>query len=640
MTNLRTHGKSTIVWILMGLLVLGLGGFGVTSFSSSSGDIGAVGDTEISADDYSRDLQTVMNAYVRQTRTPISMAQAQAMGLPRAVQAQLFTAATLEEEAARLGVSVSDERVAGLIAQSGDFSGPTGRFDMATYQTKLRQEGLTEREFEEKVRNADTGMIIQRAVSNGISEPQAVVDTSVGWLLEQRDFTWQELGADELPNPIAEPDQATLEAWHQANADHFTAPEIRRITYVWLTPDMLSDEVQLDDAALHDIYDQRIDQFQQPERRMVAQLVYPDSQQAEEARARIDSGAASFADLAAERGLTLDDVDLGELSEAELGDAGAAVFALEQPGIVGPVQTDLGPALMSMNAILEPVSVSFEDALPELRGEAAVDRAIRSIENATPALEDLLASGATLEEAADESDLQLGQIDWVAADEPGHGSIASYEAFRQQAAAVTDFDFPQLFLLDDGGVFALRLDEVVPPALRPYDEVADAVEADWRQAETHRQLLALAEERRLQAAAAAPQEQPAAPADETDQTDQTDDAEATADQPALHHLTGLARTDWIEDAPQDVLIAAFGIDQIGETEIVDAENRVFLVTLDAITPVDLTSDQAVDARAAVQARLDQSLQGDVYDYYLRAVQMRAGLTVNQQMINAVNTQVR
>ena len=29
----------------------------------------------------------------------------------------------------------------------------------------------------------------------------------------------------------------------------------------------------------------------------------------------------------------------------------------------------------------------------------------------------------------------------------------------------------------DGGVFALRLDEVVPPALRPYNEVADAVEA-------------------------------------------------------------------------------------------------------------------------------------------------------------------
>ena len=29
MKNLRTHGKSTIIWVLMGLMVLGLGGFGV-----------------------------------------------------------------------------------------------------------------------------------------------------------------------------------------------------------------------------------------------------------------------------------------------------------------------------------------------------------------------------------------------------------------------------------------------------------------------------------------------------------------------------------------------------------------------------------------------------------------------------------
>ena len=42
MKNLRTHGKSTIVWVLMGLMVLGLGGFGVTSFSGGSTAIGSV----------------------------------------------------------------------------------------------------------------------------------------------------------------------------------------------------------------------------------------------------------------------------------------------------------------------------------------------------------------------------------------------------------------------------------------------------------------------------------------------------------------------------------------------------------------------------------------------------------------------
>ena len=41
---MRGKGKSTIVWLLMGMLIVGLGGFGVTNFSGGTADIGAVGD--------------------------------------------------------------------------------------------------------------------------------------------------------------------------------------------------------------------------------------------------------------------------------------------------------------------------------------------------------------------------------------------------------------------------------------------------------------------------------------------------------------------------------------------------------------------------------------------------------------------
>ncbi|MFH7450842.1 peptidylprolyl isomerase, partial [Pseudomonas syringae pv. tagetis] len=89
-----------------------------------------------------------------------------------------------------------------------------------------------------------------------------------------------------------------------------------------------------------DLYQSRIDEFQQPERRMVERLVYPSEADAAAAKARLDAGEVSFEQLAAERGLTLTDIDLGERAEAELGAAGPAVFALDQPGVVGPVQTD------------------------------------------------------------------------------------------------------------------------------------------------------------------------------------------------------------------------------------------------------------------------------------------------------------
>jgi peptidyl-prolyl cis-trans isomerase D len=100
--------------------------------------------------------------------------------------------------------------------------------------------------------------------------------------------------------------------------------------------------------------------------------------------------------------------------------------------------------------------------------------------------------------------MKLGQIDWDASAEAEPGeSIDAYPEFRQRAAAVTEADFPELFELEDGGVFALRLDKIEPPALIPFAEVRDRVAEDWLQNETHRQLLALAEERRRDAEAAA-----------------------------------------------------------------------------------------------------------------------------------------
>ncbi|MFD2814496.1 peptidylprolyl isomerase [Paracoccus aerius] len=467
MKNLRTHGKSTIVWVLMGLMVLGLGGFGVTSFSGGSTSIGSVGDTTITADDYARALRNQMNAYQQQTGQPMSMAQAQAMGLPQAVQSQLVTAAALEEQARRIGVAVGDEKVRQTILEAPAFRGPTGSFDRAAYAEVLRRENLSEAEFEREVRTDEARLLIQRAVAGGVSAPEAAVETTAKWILERRDVSWRELTADMLPAPVAEPDEETLKAWHSANADRFTAPELRKITYVWLTPEILAPEVQLDEAALRAAYDANIDEYQRPERRLVSRLVFPSAEEAEAAKAQIDAGTAPFESFVIQRGLQPEDAELGEVAQADLGAAGEAVFGLEQPGVVGPLQTDLGPALFSVHAILDPVNIPFEEAQQDLRAEAALDRAARTIEDRMAEYEDLLAGGATLEQVAEETELQLGTIEWSAGATPEEGSIAGYQAFRDRAAEATEADFPELASLDDGGVFALRLDEIVPRRCAP-----------------------------------------------------------------------------------------------------------------------------------------------------------------------------
>lgn len=636
---MRGKGKSTIVWLLMGMLVLGLGGFGVTNFSGGSADIGSVGGVGISAQDYARTLRSEMQDFTARTGKTLSPAEAKSIGVDRAALARLVTGAALEAEANRLGVSVGDKVVGEQIAGAAAFRGLDGKFDRNLYAETLRREGLREGEFEHDLRMDVARSILQGAALAAVTAPQPVVALTQGWLLETRDIHWREVTAADLTAPIATPDEATLEAWHKANADRFTSPELRKITYVWLTPEMLENSVEVDEQALRDLYQDRIDEFQQPERRMVERLVFPTVAAAEEARARLDKGEVTFEQLAAERGLTLADIDLGELTKAQMGAAGDAVFALEGPGVAGPVSSDLGPALYAMNAILEPVDVPFDEARGDLRVEAAVDRARRQIEDRQGEFADLLAGGATLEDLAKDSGMKLGQIDWTASAEADPNGIDAYPEFRQRAAQVTEKDFPELFPLDDGGVFALRLDKIEPPALIPFAEVRDRVAEDWTQNESHRQLLALAEDLKLQAEAAAA---PAVPAAATAPAAQAAGAPAV---PAPEFDAGTAATDlvrggFINGLPQDVVSEAFEIKQDGEAAVVDADNRVFVVTLDKIHPAATDGDEAGQVRDGIESRLADSMRQDVFDYFTRALQIQNGVTVNQTAVDAVNAQVQ
>lgn len=499
---MRGKGKQTIVWLLMGMLVLGLGGFGVQNFTGGTAQIGGVGDAEISSQDYSRALRNEVQDFAARTGRQLTPAEARQIGVDQAALSRLFIAAALEDEAMRVGVSVGDKYVGDQIVRSPAFAGLDGKFDRARYADTLNREGIREPAFEHDLRMDAASQILQQATLAAVTAPGAVTDRSLAWILETRDIHWKELTTADLSAPIPTPDDAALEAWHKANADRFTSPETRKITYVWLTPEMLEKDVQIDDQALRDLYQGRIDEFQQPERRMVERLVFPTDAAAAEAKARLDRGDVTFEQLAQERGLTLNDIDMGELSKAELGTAGDAVYALDQPGIAGPAPSPLGPALYAMNAILEPVDVSFEAARDDLRIEAAIDRARRQIDDQTGTFNDDLAGGASLEDLARDTPLELGQIDWTGDNEGEPTSITAYPEFRQHAASVQQSDFPEMVTMEDGGVFALRLDTVQAAALIPFDQVRDRVAEDWSQNETHRALLTLADQHKLEAEAA------------------------------------------------------------------------------------------------------------------------------------------
>lgn len=616
----KKSAQNVFVWILMGLLVLGLAGFGIDGILSQTvRSIGKVGDRDISANAYGRALQNEIRAIEQQIGQGLRFDQAQAFGIDTQVRARMVTEAALDFEAGRIGISVGDAQVQRALAQIPAFRGPGGTLDRETYRFMLQNIGMTPAEFEDEMRRETARGILQAATAAGIETPQAITAALIEHFATRHDLSVFTLGESSLPAPVADPDDAAVAAFHAANPALFTAPEIRQITYAWLTPAMILDSVEVDEAALRQLYQSRLSEFVQPERRLVERLVYPDRAAAEAAMARLEAGEIDFDGLVAERGLALDDADLGDVSESQLGPAGAAVFALEEPGAVtGPHQSPVGQALFRMNAILNAQEVSFEEAVPELRGELAADRARRVIADDFDLIEDLLAGGASVEDLAAETAMELGQIDWSAGVSDG---IAAYSEFRTAAAALTQNEFPELSPLSDGGVFVLRLDAITPPALRPLESVADAARAGAR----------------AEAVAEALAEHAQSLAD--DLAAQGPEAFAAARELAEERFEGVTRLDRIPALPGPLLEALF--DAETGAAVVRVEGvRAFLALVSARAPADTADAQTARLIAAIDEQIGGGLQQDVFSYFARALEREAGISLNQAAIDAVHAAFR
>ena len=599
-----------VLYILFALLIFSLGGFGVANFGGTVRSIGAVGDTEISVNDYALALR---NAQIRaqiQGRTvpPISTPQGEAFAL--SIRTDLFARAALEEETAQLGLSVGDERVRLALLDDPNFQGLGGSFDRAAYNEALRRIGMKESEYEASLRARTAADLTSAAVIAGLQTHETMIDIIAEFTGERRDIAWLKLDASAIEAPLPAPTEAELQAVYEADPEAYTSPEMRAVTYAALTPEMVLDKISIDDAELQALYDERSDEYNRPERRLVERLVFPDMDSAEAAKDAADGGV-TFESLVQGRGLTLVDVDMGDVAKEDLNEAGDAVFAADGPGIVGPIDTSLGPALYRINAILAPEVTEFDEVRDDLADELQRERAGRYIDGLRDEIDDLLAAGATLEELAQETEMELGTL--TVGPDTAEG-MAAYPAFRETVQATNPGDFPDLISLNDGALLSLRVDEVIAPALQPLDDVRDQVTADWEAQETTARLGDLGEE--IRAARLEGQS-----------------FEELGYTPEIH--TDLARESFLDGAPEDAIESVF---KMKDGDVISlAEGGVLhLIEVTKITPLEDTDADIPALRDRIGAGLLGPTAENTLSLFLGAIQAKAGISRNQAAINTVH----
>jgi len=219
---------SMLVWVLVALLITGLGGFGVTNFGRSVTAIGAVGTQEILMTSYARALRFQINQRSQQFGQQLGMQEAQLFGIDQQVLSGLIANASLDNEARRIGISVGNQSVIERVSTDQNFQDLTGQFSAETYKRVLEQNDMTVRDYETGLRADVARTVLQSAVAGGIEAPAALTDTLYIFAAEQRSFAILPLTEASLTASVPPPTDADLKTFYDANIALLPAPRPSR----------------------------------------------------------------------------------------------------------------------------------------------------------------------------------------------------------------------------------------------------------------------------------------------------------------------------------------------------------------------------------------------------------------------------
>ncbi|WP_256752830.1 SurA N-terminal domain-containing protein [Mesorhizobium sp. Mes31] len=499
--------KGLLVLLVLSFLVWGISGRLMGGFAGHDSVITA-GGTKVSINEYRLAYDRQLSVMSQQFGQRLTHEQAKALGVDNQVLAQLVSGAVLDEQARKLGLGLSKDRLAELTREDPAFKGPGGQFDKKTFEYMLRQIGMRPEDYLKNRAQVAVRQQIVEAVSDGLKAPDTFFKAVALYRGEDRTVDYLTLPKT-LVEPIEAPSDSVLSAYFEANKKTYAAPEYRKFSYVRLEPADIMDTTAVTDQQVSDDYNKNKARYTTPELRTIEQLVFktPDA-----AKAALDSlkAGATFDKLVAAEGKTQADTLLGTLAKDKIADKAVAdaAFALNANEVSPVVQGTFGPVLLRVTEIKPEVVKPLAEVSDQIRKDLALGEASRILLDVHDNYEDTRASGSSLADAA--AKLKLKDVTIDAIDRSGlrpDGSIVkdlpeSPELIKAVFDAEPNTENDALTTADNGFIF-YEVSSITPARDRTLDEVRQKVAADWTAAETTKRLAAKAGEleKRLKAGA-------------------------------------------------------------------------------------------------------------------------------------------
>lgn len=483
--------------ILLGVVVLVLGGSMLLYLVPQTPGTGeASPETVATVGD-----QTVSAAEVRQQLSEIS----QRNQIPKQLEAlyaqqilnQLVFQKSLEYEAKRLGIQVSDQERADRIRQylPSAFNGDTF-VGMDRYSAEVQARfQMPVAKFEELVREGLLLDKFRKLVTDGISAGPDELKQEFRYRNEKVKLGYSFIKPEDLESKITV-DEAEIKAAYEKNKGNYQVPEKRVVRYGLIDVTRLRQDVQISDDELKAQYQQDIQQYQVPNRvhvqHVLLMTVGKTDAEVEEIRKKTEEvlkqarSGAKFDELAKkyseDPGTKDKGGDLGWIVQGQtVPEFQSAAFTLEKGKISDLVKTQYGFHIIKVLDKETAHTKPFDEVKDSIKTPLVLSKADKIASDQADQMATVIrrSNKASLDDLAKQFHLVTGETRPISASDPvlefGNSQEAKDTIFRQRQGELST---P---IRTDRGYLVLEVTQILPAHAGSLEEVRDRVVTELKQ---------------------------------------------------------------------------------------------------------------------------------------------------------------
>jgi peptidyl-prolyl cis-trans isomerase D len=615
---LRRGAAGWLAKILFAVLVVSFAIWGIPQdFMGSGGNyVAKVGPTTISQPEYQRAFNDAVRMQQGETGQRFSTEDARRMGLDREVLNRLVAQASVKVHGEELKLALPEQALVDDLRRDENFKGRDGAFSKARFEAFLEQANISEQRFfqirnEEEVRDQ-----IVRALTDSVVVPPALLQMQNAYREETRVIEHATVNPQKVPAP-AEPDEAKLKETFDRNPTRFVTPETRKVGALLLSIDDLKKGIEIPEADLKTAYEATKQDYEELEKRRVAQITFKDKAAADEAHKAI-TGGKDFMQYAKDAGFKETDLDLGLKTKAELIDAKVAdaAFALKKDEVSAVIDGTFAPVLLKVTEIIPGKQSTFEEVKDKVRDKLAAEKAAQLIQENSDHVEEARNAGKTLSDIAKELKLTYVEGDADRNNKTADGKEALATPFAapilEAAFALQPGAETAAVELPEGKGYAWpNLMSVTPAKPKAFDAVKDQVKALYLEQESLNALSKLA-------------------AGLVDRLSKGEDLTAVAADAGGTAETTLpiTRSTSPQGLPRSAVAQAFSLPagQAGAAETADRKSRV-VFRVKEIKPAPEPSKEQTDK---LKGELAEDLRNDMLSSYVAALEGKLKPQVNEK----------